>query len=185
MQNLIVKLALVGSVVLNSPYSVFFTSNIGKKSILVKGLGNQLVTNTQRVFYLPNLFHSTSLALLVSSRVSKEAKNFKELEFLGFICCFSVRIEISSKTSKIWPKTIEKRHFLVLFRSLINFSWKTAAQTYKFMFLEVFCFFWHPAWRRECETSGDIEAFVLCLQIWQQWRPLYFFSLFQNKAKRL
>ena len=44
---------------------------------------------------------STTFALLGSSKVSNEAKNFKELEFLGFICCFSVRIEISSKTSKI------------------------------------------------------------------------------------
>ena len=38
-------------------------------------------------------------------RVSKEAKNFKELEFLGLGRCFSVRIEESSKTTKIQPKT--------------------------------------------------------------------------------
>ena len=42
---------------------------------------------------------------LGSSRVSKEAKNFKEFEFLGLSRCFSVRIEESSKTSKIQPKT--------------------------------------------------------------------------------
>ena len=40
-----------------------------------------------------------------SSRVSKEAETFKELEFLGLGRCFSVRIEESSKTSKIQPKT--------------------------------------------------------------------------------
>ena len=37
--------------------------------------------------------------------MSKEAKNFKELEFLGLSCYFSVRIEVSSKTYKIQPKT--------------------------------------------------------------------------------
>ena len=46
-----------------------------------------------------------TFAPLGSSRVSKEAKNFKELEFLGLGRCFSVRIEESSKTSKIQPKT--------------------------------------------------------------------------------
>ena len=40
-----------------------------------------------------------------SSRVSKEVETFKELEFLGLGRCFSVRIEESSKTSKIQPKT--------------------------------------------------------------------------------
>ena len=42
---------------------------------------------------------------LGSSRVSKEAEIFKELKFLGLGRCFSVRIEESSKTSKIQPKT--------------------------------------------------------------------------------
>ncbi len=46
-----------------------------------------------------------TFAPLGSSRVSKEAIYFKELEFLGLSCCFSVRIEESSKTSKIQPKT--------------------------------------------------------------------------------
>ena len=48
---------------------------------------------------------STSIAPLGSRWVSKEAKNFKELEFLGLGRCFSVRIEESSKTSKIQRKT--------------------------------------------------------------------------------
>ena len=37
--------------------------------------------------------------------MSKEAKTFKELDFLGLGRCFSVRIEESTKTSKIHPKT--------------------------------------------------------------------------------
>ena len=36
---------------------------------------------------------STTFAHLGSSRVSNEAKNFKEFEFLGFSRCFSARIE--------------------------------------------------------------------------------------------
>ena len=48
---------------------------------------------------------STTFVPLGSSRVSKEAKNFKKLEFLGLGCCFSVRTEESLKTSKIQPKT--------------------------------------------------------------------------------
>ena len=56
--------------------------------------------------YLPlKSFRSTSIAPLGSRWVSKEAENFKELEFLGFSRCFSVRIEKSSKTSKIDQKT--------------------------------------------------------------------------------
>ena len=46
-----------------------------------------------------------TFAPLGSRRVSKKAKNFKELEFLGLGRCFSVRIAVSPKTSKIQPKT--------------------------------------------------------------------------------
>ena len=38
-------------------------------------------------------FISTTFVHLGSSRVSNEAKNFKEFEFLGFSRCFSARIE--------------------------------------------------------------------------------------------
>ena len=65
---------------------------------------------------------STSLTLPESSWVPKEVKNLMEHEFLGLSRCFSVRFEKSSKTSKIGPKRIEKRHFLVVFRSLFKFS---------------------------------------------------------------
>ena len=52
-------------------------------------------------FLTPGLFHSTSLVSWGSSRASKAAEFFKEFDFLGFNCCFSAKIEISSKTSKI------------------------------------------------------------------------------------
>ena len=44
---------------------------------------------------------STSLATWGSSWVSKEAKFIKDFDFLGFSCCFSLKIE---KTSKHHPK---------------------------------------------------------------------------------
>ena len=54
-----------------------------------------------RGFLTPDLFHSTSLVSWRSSRVSKAAKFFKELNLQNFSCCFSARIEQSSKTTKI------------------------------------------------------------------------------------
>ena len=59
-----------------------------------------------------------TFAPLGSRRVSKEAKNFKELEFLGLGRCFSVRIEESSKTSKIQPKTTILGRFFEVCSSL-------------------------------------------------------------------
>ena len=52
-----------------------------------------------------NCDFSITFATLESNRVSKEAETFKELKFLGLGRCFSVRIEESSKMSKIQPKT--------------------------------------------------------------------------------
>ena len=46
---------------------------------------------------------STTFAPLGSSRVSKEAKNFKELKFLGFGRYFSAKIE---QTDKKLPKIV-------------------------------------------------------------------------------
>ena len=61
---------------------------------------------------------STTFALSVTIRVSNEAKFFQEVKFLGFMRCFSVKIEKSSKMSKIQPKTCKKYHifedFLIL-----------------------------------------------------------------------
>ena len=59
-----------------------------------------------------------TFAPLGSRRVSKEAKNFKELEFLGLGRCFSVRIAESSKTSKIQPKTTILGRFFEVCSSL-------------------------------------------------------------------
>ena len=36
----------------------------------------------------------------------------------------------------------------MIFRSLFNCDWKTAAQTQKFKFPVVFCLILHPAWRQ-------------------------------------
>ena len=59
-----------------------------------------------------------TFAPLGSRRVSKEAKNFKELEFLGLGRCFSVRIAESSKTSKIQQKTTILGRFFEVCSSL-------------------------------------------------------------------
>ena len=59
----------------------------------------------------PDSFHSTSLATWGSNWTSKERKFIKEFDFLGFSRCFSVRIEKSSKTSKIQPNCVILRWF--------------------------------------------------------------------------
>ena len=59
-----------------------------------------------------------TFAPLGSRRVSKEAKNFKELKFLGLGRCFSVRIAVSSKMSKIQPKTTILGRFFEVCSSL-------------------------------------------------------------------
>ena len=106
----------------------------------------------------------TSLVPLGANWVSKEAENFKELEFFGLVRYFSVKTEKSSKTSKIEPKTWKKRHFWVVFRNLCNFDWKVAHQTKKFEFLEVLRFFWHPVCPQRRETSGDIPIWTFCFE---------------------
>ena len=53
----------------------------------------------------PESLSSTSPGPLGAKWVSKEAENFKELEFFGLVRYFSVKTEKSSKTSKIEPKT--------------------------------------------------------------------------------
>ena len=68
--------------------------------------------------------------------------------------------------------------FGAVFRSLFNFGWKTAVQTWIFEFLEDFRFFWHPPWPQGRKSKADITVFTLCFEIWQQWRPLQFFFLF-------
>ena len=55
--------------------------------------------------YASRIISSFTFVPLGSSGVSKEAKNLKEIKFLGLGRCFSVRIAESSKTSKIQPKT--------------------------------------------------------------------------------
>ena len=63
-------------------------------------------------FLTQELFHSTSLVTWGSNGASKEAKFFKELNFLGFVRYFSAKIEQSSKM----PKTeLKNAHFGWLF----------------------------------------------------------------------
>ena len=127
------------------------------------GVPNSGIQNTQG-YLPPESFRSTSLAPLGSNWVSEEAENFKELEFFGLVRCFSVKTKKSSKTSKIEPKTWKKRHFWAVFQNLCNFDWKTAHQTKKFEFLEVFRFFWHPVCPQWRETSGDIPIWTFCFE---------------------
>ena len=56
---------------------------------------------------------STTFALSVTIRVSNEAKFFQEVKFLGFMHCLLVKIEKSSKMSKILPKTCKKHLFKI------------------------------------------------------------------------
>ena len=79
----------------------------------------------------PESFCSTSLAPLGANWVSKEAENFKELEFFGLVRYFSVKTEKSSKTSKIEPKTWKKRHFLGGFLKFVQFWLKSSAPNQK------------------------------------------------------
>ena len=61
---------------------------------------------------------STTFALSMTIRVSNEAKFFQEVKFLGFMRCFSVKIEKSSKMSKIQPKMHKKRYIFKYFSIL-------------------------------------------------------------------
>ena len=94
---------------------------------------------------------STRVAPLGSSRVSNEAKNFRELEFLGLSHCFSSHNWIN------FQKPSQKWHFLTYFGRfwrLFNSDWKVAAETKKNEFLDDFRFIWHPTWPQECDSNG-------------------------------
>ena len=74
------------------------------------GYGNKQFLFTQG--FLPlDLFHSNSFAKWGSSGTSKEAKFFKKLTFLGFMCYFLAKIKQSSKTSKIELKDARFERF--------------------------------------------------------------------------
>ena len=66
----------------------------------------------------PDSFHSTSLASWGSSWVSKEVKFIKEFDFLGFSRCFSIRIEKSSKMTKIEPNYVSLGWFFEVYSIL-------------------------------------------------------------------
>ena len=128
----------------------------------------QMIPHTEG-FLTPDSFHSTSLASWESSWVSKEANFIKEFNFLGFSCCFSARIEKSSKTSKIQPNCVILRCFFEVCSILAE---KQRLKPKKIEFLDEFFFYWHQTWPLTRKTSGDISSFTLCFEIVQQQRPL-------------
>ena len=71
-------------------------------------------------------------------------------------------------------------HFLTFFRCFFNLGWKTAHQTKKFNFIEVFRFFWHPSHPQERKNSGEITVYTFVFEISWQWRHLEFFSSFSK-----
>ena len=54
--------------------------------------------------------NSTTVALPGTSRVSNEVKFSQEVKFKGYMRCLSLRIEESSKMSKIQQRTCKKHH---------------------------------------------------------------------------
>ena len=88
-----------------------------------------------------NFIHSTSFTPLGSRWVSKKAENFNKLGFLCLGCCFSVRIEKSSRTSKSEPKNMRKTPFLgSIFNLGLTPSLRTLARYYsKSIFIIQIC----------------------------------------------
>ena len=82
----------------------------------------------------------------------KWSENLYGTQFFGFQPLFFSHNWIN------FEKPSQKWHFMTYFRRfwrLFNSRWKTAAETQKFKFLEVFCFIWHPAWPQVRESSWD------------------------------
>ena len=95
--------------------------------------------------------NSNIITSLGATRLTKEAKLFRELDFHGFVCCFSIKIKQSLKNH--W-KMVFLRLFWLIFWVLLrflNFDWKTAHQTKESKNCNKFCFFWHP----KCPTTWD------------------------------
>ena len=97
---------------------------------------------------------STSLVPLGSNSMSKEAENFKKLEFLGLVRYFPAKIEQTSKNCLKVPFFLRFYFNFGRFWRLLDSDWKVADQTQKFKFLEVFRFFWHAVWPQGRKTSG-------------------------------
>ena len=97
---------------------------------------------------------STSLVPLGSNSMSKEAENFKKLEFLGLVRYFPAKIEQTSKNCLKVPFFLRFYFNFGRFWRLFDCDSKVAGQTQKFEFLEIFRFFWHAVWPQGRETSG-------------------------------
>ena len=73
--------------------------------------------------------------------------------------------------------------FFIVFRSLFNYSWKTAAQTKKLEYFEVFCYFWLLFCPFCCKTSRDIEAYTHFVVKFDSSGALWFFFYFRITAE--
>ena len=133
-------------------------------------------TRTHRDFG-SRFFPATISPFLLATLVSKEAKYFKELKFLGLVRYFSSWIEKLLKNCK---STQKSTLFWWFFKVYSIFGWKIVDQTNKFEFLDVFCFFWYPCWLQKWRNSGDIAVFIIFIDIFWLWRHLAIFSLFSK-----
>ena len=53
----------------------------------------------------------------------------------------------------------------MVFAIFLNFGWKVAHQSAKFIIHMLFCFFWHPSCLLGSNNSGDIFHFIIQLKI--------------------
>ena len=121
-------------------------------------------------------FHSGFIfALPRVSQVSKEAKNFKELESIGLMRCFSARIEKTSKNHKTHEKTLIFWHFFNV-SSILGEKQCTKRKNST----SVFRSFWHPSHPQERKNSGEITVYTFVFEISWQWRHLEFFTSFSK-----
>ena len=131
--------------------------------ILVSGFRKN--KNTQFVFYrgflAPDLFRSTSLTSWGSNWVSKEAEFIKEFNLLDFSCCVLVKIEKSSKTSKIELNNDILGWFLEVCSIMAGKQWLKPRKL-KFLINSALDTQFDPP---SCETSGDVSSFTLCFEI--------------------
>ena len=129
--------------------------------------------------FASRIISSFTFAPLGSSGVSKEAKNFKELKFLGLGRCFSVRIEESSKTSKIQLKTTVLGWF---FRVCSILAEKQRPKPKNSIFLKFFASFDTLHDPRAAKVK-EISQFICFVLKFDERGALYnFFHFFQNDA---
>ena len=100
-----------------------------------------------------------------SNPLRNPSRNFSlysySTKFIGLIPYFS------TKLNKLW-KTIKKELIFVYFQGfsrVFQSRMKSSGSYQKFVFLEVFCFFWHLYWQEVRRNSGWNE-------FWTKIRPM-------------